>query len=235
MVNRQIVGCSNIILRKNIVEQNVLIIFVNMIYSTLLNFADKIRQLRQQKGDPLRKVASFLDIDQAILSKIENGKRTATRVNVIKLEEYFGVEPGTLMVLWLADKIISEVGGEVQAIEAISIAEKRIGYLSAEPVTKAQIIKRVKEYFRKQNKVKKAWLFGSYARGEHDIDSDMDILVQVPAKKSFTLFDIAEIKYQLEKLIPLKVDVVMHSAVNPEILKRITPELILIYEKSKNN
>lgn len=201
----------------------------------MLNFAGKIRQMRLQKGDPLRKVAAFLDIDQAILSKIENGKRTATRDNVVKLEEYYGVEPGSLMVLWLSDKIVLEVGREVQAMEAISLAEKRIGYLSEEQVTKAQIIKRIKEYFRNQNKVKKAWLFGSYARDEHDIDSDIDILVHVPDKKSFTLFDLAEIKYQLEKLIPVKVDVVMQGAVNNEILKRITPELILIYEKSKNN
>lgn len=201
----------------------------------MLSFADKIRELRLQKGDPLRKVASFLDIDQAILSKIENGKRIATRANVIKLEEYFEVEPGTLMVLWLSDKIIYEVGSEEQAIEAIALAEKRIGYLAAKPITRAQIISRVKEYFRNQTKVKKAWLFGSYAREEHYIDSDVDILVHVPDKKSFTLFDLAEIKYQLEKLVPVKVDVVMQGAINPEVLKRITPELILIYEKSKNN
>jgi len=201
----------------------------------MLNFAGKIRELRLHKGDPLRKVASFLDIDQAILSKIENGKRTATRENVLKLEQYYGIEPGTLVVLWLADKIVHEVGADEQAIEAIALAEKRIGYLSAKPISKEQIIKKVKEYFRNQNKVKKAWLFGSYAREEHHIDSDLDILVHVPVKKSFSLFDLAEIKYQLEKLIPLKVDVVMHSAINPEILKRITPELILIYEKSKNN
>lgn len=206
-----------------------------MIDSTMLSFADKIRDLRLLKGDPLRKVAAFLDIDQAILSKIENRKRTATRDNVIKLEEYYGVEPGTLMVIWLADKIILEVGGEEQAIEAIALAEKRIGYLSAEPITKAQIISKVKEYFRNQKKVKKAWLFGSYAREEQESGSDIDILVHVPDKKSFTLFDLAEIKHQLEKLIPLKVDVVMEGAVNPEIRKRINPELILIYEKSKNN
>jgi predicted nucleotidyltransferase/plasmid maintenance system antidote protein VapI len=201
-----------------------------MNYSTMLSFADKIRELRQQKGAPLRKVASFLDIDQAILSKIENGKRIATRANVIKLEEYYGVEPGTLLVLWLSDKIVREVSDEEQAIEAIALAEKRIGYQFAEPITKAEIIKTIKEYFRNQKTVRKAWLFGSYAREDHDIDSDIDILVHVPDKKSFTLFDLAEIKYQLEKLIPAKVDVVMQGAINPEILKRITPELILIYE-----
>ena len=213
----------------------ILTIFVNMNYSTMLSFADKIRELRQQKGAPLRKVASFLDIDQAILSKIENGKRIATRANVIKLEEYYGVEPGTLLVLWLSDKIVREVSDEEQAIEAIALAEKRIGYQFAEPITKAEIIKTIKEYFRNQKTVRKAWLFGSYAREDHDIDSDIDILVHVPDKKSFTLFDLAEIKYQLEKLIPAKVDVVMQGAINPEILKRITPELILIYERSKNN
>lgn len=213
----------------------ILTIFVNMNYSTMLSFADKIRELRQQKGAPLRKVASFLDIDQAILSKIENGKRIATRANVIKLEEYYGVEPGTLLVLWLSDKIVREVSDEEQAIEAIALAEKRIGYQFAEPITKAEIIKTIKEYFRNQKTVRKAWLFGSYAREDHDIDSDIDILVHVPDKKSFTLFDLAEIKYQLEKLIPAKVDVVMEGAVNREILKRITPELILIYERSKNN
>jgi predicted nucleotidyltransferase len=201
-----------------------------MMYSTMLTFADKIRELRQQKGDPLRKVAAFLDIDQAILSKIENGKRIATKANVIKLEEYYGVEPGTLVVLWLSDKIVREVSGEEKAIDAIALAEKRIEYLSARQITKAEIIKIIKKYFINQKTVKKAWLFGSYAREDHHIDSDIDILVQVPDKKSFTLFDLAEIKYQLEKLIPAKVDVVMEGAVNIEMLKRITPELILIYE-----
>jgi len=201
-----------------------------MEYSTNLSFADKIRELRLKKGDPLRKVASFLDIDQAILSKIENGKRIATRVNVIKLEEYYGVKPGTLVVLWLSDKIVREVSGEEQAIEAIAIAEKRIGYLSGRQVTKAEIIKKIKEYFRNQKTVRKAWLFGSYAREDHHIDSDIDIVVRVPDNQAFTLFDLAEIKYQLEKLIPAKVDVVMEGAVNIEMLKRITPELILIYE-----
>jgi len=200
-----------------------------------VKFAVKIRELRLQKGDPLRKVAAFLDIDQAILSKIEHGRRTAARDNVIKLEEYYGLKNGTLMVLWLSDKILNEVRGEEQAIEAISLAEKSIGYFSSEPVRRAQVIKKVKEYFRNHDKVKRAWLFGSYAREEQESGSDIDILVHVPDKKSFTLFDLAEIKHQLEKRIHLKVDVVMDGALNPEILKRITPELILIYEKSKNN
>lgn len=194
-------------------------------------FAGKIRELRLQKGDPLRKVAAFLDIDQAILSKIENGKRTALRENVLRLEEYFGLVPGTLLVQWLSDRIVSEMGEEDLAIEAIRLAEKKIGYRSAVPVTKEHVIKKLKEYLGNHDKVKRAWLFGSFARDEQEPESDVDLLVQVPGKKSLSLFDLAEIRFELEKLIHLKVDVVMKSAIKPEILKRITPELILIHEK----
>lgn len=194
-------------------------------------FSGKIRKLRLQKGDPLRKVASFIDIDQAILSKIESGKRAATRDNVLKLEEYFAVAPGTLMVLWLSDKIVFDLGEEELAMEAISLAEKKIGYMFALPVTKEHVIRKIKEYFRNHDKVKKAWLFGSYAREDHGPGSDVDLLVQVPEKKSLSLFELAEIKYQLEKLIHVKVDVVMKNAVKSEILERISPELILIYKK----
>lgn len=195
------------------------------------SFGRKIRELRIGKGDPLRKVAAFLDIDQAILSKIETGKRTASRENVLKLEEYFGVAPGTLLLLWLSEKIVTDLGGEELALEAIRLAEKKIGYSLSPPVTKDFVIRKVRDYFRQNNNVKRAWLFGSFARGDHDPDSDVDLLVQVPEKKYLTLFDLAEIKQQLENLIRLKVDVVMKSAVKPEILERITPELILIYEK----
>lgn len=90
------------------------------------SFGRKIRELRIGKGDPLRKVAAFLDIDQAILSKIETGKRTATRENVLKLEEYFGVPPGSLLVLWLSDRIVSGLREEELAMDAINLAEKRL-------------------------------------------------------------------------------------------------------------
>ena len=44
------------------------------------------------KGYPLRKVAAFLDIDQAILSKIERGQRKISKEQVIKLAEFLREE-----------------------------------------------------------------------------------------------------------------------------------------------
>lgn len=42
------------------------------------SFGEYIRELREAKGFPLRKVAAELDIDTSILSKIERNERTAS-------------------------------------------------------------------------------------------------------------------------------------------------------------
>jgi len=48
-----------------------------------------IRKLRSELKMPLRTVAAFLQIDQALLSRIERGQRKATRQQVQKLSEFF--------------------------------------------------------------------------------------------------------------------------------------------------
>jgi len=196
----------------------------------MILFSDKLKQLRLQSGDPLRKVAAFLDIDQAILSKIENGKRKASRDHVVKLADYYGIEPDTLLILWLTDKITYELRGEHLANDAMKVAEERLKYMATSGVNIESVKLKIKEYFAGQNKVLKAWLFGSCARGDHDSESDIDIMIQVRKDISFSLFDLAEIQYQLGKLISGRIDVVMKGAVSPEVMKRINPELILIYE-----
>lgn len=85
-------------------------------------------------------------------------------------------------------------------------------------------------YFNSQNIVSRAWLFGSYARGENTPLSDIDIMIDVPAEQKFTLFDIAEVQEQLQKLLNLKVDVVMLGGLHSGIRERIKNEMLLIYE-----
>jgi hypothetical protein len=49
--------------------------------------------------------AAYLDIDQAILSKIEHGgQRRVNREQIVKLVEYFNVKAEDLLVAWLFDK-----------------------------------------------------------------------------------------------------------------------------------
>ena len=94
------------------------------------NLGDIIRKLRENKELPLRTVAAYLDIDQAILSKIERGQRKATREQVVKLAKYFKIEENDLVVAWLSDKLVYEVEDEDLALKALQVAEERVKYIT---------------------------------------------------------------------------------------------------------
>lgn len=90
-----------------------------------------IRKLREEQELPLRTVAAFLDIDQAILSKIERGQRKATREQVVKLAGYFKVKENDLLVAWLSDKLVYELEDEEVALKALQVAEEKIKYFKS--------------------------------------------------------------------------------------------------------
>jgi len=195
------------------------------------NLGNIIRKLREDKELPLRTVAAFLDINQAILSKIERGQRKPTREQVVKLAEYFKVKENDLLVAWLSDKLVYELEDEEVAFEALQVAEEKVAYLTFKKTDKKTIEKNIKIFFKNYGLVEKAWLFGSFARGEDDFKSDIDIMIEVLSDTSFSLFDLAEIKYQLEKIISKKIDVVMKDGVRPQVMERIKPDLKLVYAK----
>lgn len=94
------------------------------------SFSTTIRKLREGKQLPLRTVAAFLDIDQAILSKMERGQRKPSREQVLKLAGYFKVEEDDLLVAWLSDKLVYEVEDEDMALKALQVAEERVKYIT---------------------------------------------------------------------------------------------------------
>ena len=87
-----------------------------------------LRELRENKQLPLRVVAAFLDIDPAIMSRIERGQRKASREQVVKLAEYFNVDENELLVSWLSDKVVYELADEQNALEALKVAEEKVKY-----------------------------------------------------------------------------------------------------------
>jgi HTH-type transcriptional regulator, competence development regulator len=92
------------------------------------SLGETIRRLREDKELPLRTVAAYLDIDQAILSKIERGQRNASREQVIKLAEFFKIKENDLLVSWLSDKLVYEVADEDVALRALQVAEEKVRY-----------------------------------------------------------------------------------------------------------
>jgi predicted nucleotidyltransferase/plasmid maintenance system antidote protein VapI len=195
------------------------------------NLGDTIRKLREEKGLPLRTVAAFLDIDQAILSKMERGQRKLPREHVVKLAEYFKVKENDLLVAWLSDKLVYEVADEQIALKALQVAEEKVAYKAYKKTDRKAIIRKIKNYFAKDGRVTKVWLFGSFARGEDDYKSDIDVMIEVPQDSKFSLFDLADIQYYLEKLIAKKVDLVMSEGVKPHVMDRIRPDLKIVYER----
>lgn len=92
------------------------------------NLGETLRKLREDAELPLRTVAAYLQIDQAILSKIERGLRNATRSQVIKLAGYYKVNENELLLAWLSDKLAYEVADEQIGIKALQLAEEKVKY-----------------------------------------------------------------------------------------------------------
>jgi len=76
----------------------------------------------------LRHVSAQLDIDIAILSKIERGERKATRDQINKLAEILDINKETLVIQYLSEKILYELKDEDLGIQALKVAEKTIKY-----------------------------------------------------------------------------------------------------------
>lgn len=193
------------------------------------SFAEKVKKLRKEKGVPLRIVAAYLKIDQAILSKIENGKRNATRKNVSKFAKYYKVNENELVLSWLSDKIVYETKNEELALEAIRIAEEKITYRTKPSLSREKIIEIIRDFLAKDGRVSKAWIFGSFARGDYNINSDIDLMVNYSDRATGTLMDYADIIFYLEKLIDRKVDLVEEGYVKPFATKSVETDKILIY------
>ena len=87
-----------------------------------------LREKREKKGLLLRHVSALLDIDTAILSKIERGERKATREQINKLAEILEINKESLIVQYLSEKILYELKDEDLGIQALKVTEKTIKY-----------------------------------------------------------------------------------------------------------
>ena len=76
--------------------------------------------------------------------------------------------------------------------------------------------------------VKKLWLFGSYARGEADAESDVDFLIDRGKIFGIQYFGFL---VDLEQVFQCHVDVVMDGSSNKEFLAEIKNDEVLLYEE----
>ena len=93
------------------------------------------------------------------------------------------------------------------------------------------MINSIQTYFDTQP-VLKAWLFGSYSRGEQTEASDIDILVVFDENAKVGLFRYAHIMNELEDLLNKKVDLVVEGTLLPFAAETAEQDKVLIYERA---
>lgn len=80
-----------------------------------MNFGEHIKQLREQNQLLQRQVASILEIDTAMLSKIERGERRAKREHIPTLANLFKQSEKELFTIWMVDQVCNLVKEEDNA------------------------------------------------------------------------------------------------------------------------
>lgn len=78
----------------------------------------------------------------------------------------------------------------------------------------------------KKKGIKKAGIFGSYARGEQKKSSDIDILIEPTKEMGF--FDILRLEDELKKILKKKIDLLTYGGINRLLKERILQEEIRI-------
>lgn len=91
-------------------------------------FGGRVKELREQKELLQKHIASKLDIDTPMLSKIERGERRAKREQVLLFSKVFGVDENQLITLWLADRVYEIIKDEDLAKDALKVAEQQCDY-----------------------------------------------------------------------------------------------------------
>ena len=82
----------------------------------------RIRQLREHRHILLRHLAAHLDIDTALLSKMERGDRLFRKEDIMALAIFFNQPEEELLSLWLADKILRTIEEEENKEHALTLA-----------------------------------------------------------------------------------------------------------------
>ena len=88
------------------------------------------------------------------------------------------------------------------------------------------ILNELKSELIEKYHVRQLGIFGSYARGDYNSASDIDVLVEYAQKPS--LFDLIELQQYLSDRLQMKVDLVTKDGLKPKIKEKILAEVIYL-------
>ena len=198
-----------------------------------ITFGELIKNRRISLKLALREVSSGIELDQSLLSKIERDKMIAPQRIIKALSRSLKIDYKELQIKYLSDKLYREFRNIDFSIESLELAVKKLethGKGTSYELEKKKLIKRIKSYFE-DKPIEKVWLFGSFARDEESIDSDIDLLIRFEKPNKIDLFDYIGIRQDLEDLTGRQVDLVEEGQEIEKIKPFIHRDRKLIYER----
>ncbi len=120
-------------------------------------FGKFLKENRKKRNYKLVEVSYALHIDAAIISKIESGKRKATRKQIKQFIAFFNLDEKEAFSIWLGDKIVYELQNEEFALEAFMVAEEQIKYEVRATKKSLNLDKNLKLLLKKVSKLQKSW------------------------------------------------------------------------------
>jgi predicted nucleotidyltransferase len=193
--------------------------------------AETLRQSRKTEKLTLQQVSGAVKIDVGVLSKIERGIRPISMEQLELLCKLYKLSFVEQKKNLTAEQIVAFVAYDQNANEILQIAEQKLAYATKAITPLSKIIRELKAVFKKFPQIQQAWVFGSYSRGEMTSKSDVDVVITVG--KGFTYFQLADVQYQAENKLGIKVDIGFKKSLDKTVSKNAEKDMKLIYERSE--
>lgn len=110
------------------------------------------------------------------------------------------------------------------------VKEEASAMVSSLDLSRLEMMAKVQKYLS-TIPVRKAWVFGSFARGEETAASDLDLLVDYMADARISLLDVIRYKRQLESILDREVDLIENGYLRPFAVPSAERDKYLIYER----
>lgn len=192
-------------------------------------FAELLREHREAAGLTLQQAADRLKTDFSLVSKWERGARKPDRAQVKALARVLKADARVLLTAWLRDAAVYAVGDDELALAALKAAEAQVAYNDLGRPALDRIVRRLKELLKEQPLIKRAWLFGSFARKEARLGSDIDLMVEYHPKKKVSYFDQFGIAEALAQALGRKVDIVEKGYLKDFAARTAEKDMTLIH------
>jgi len=166
-----------------------------------------------------KQLAEKLGVSPQQVNKIVKGQENLKLSTICKLEQVLGIN-------------LSEIVNVKLESEPLKIAEEKVVYKRSKPSDRKSIIQSIERFLERDGRIRKAWIFGSFARGDDNASSDIDLMIEEDDTKKFSYFDLADVQYHLEQLLQRKIDIGFANTIKRHAASHIAKDALLIYEKS---